>query len=274
MRDSRLRAATILRKEIPAKMLGLRELIKSINDESSPFWKGHVHQGDYVKPTMMFHNAASGLTSPATAASRAAGDVDGLSGGVAKMGVSSPIQSHSAHPYGDVKSPTDRPSVPSPIVLPEDVAGVYPTTTIESAKEAVEAKAQEAGTAGTVQGMSTSTEALAERKVTMGGHWFEVVPRNKIQSQCIEIALREFEEMYDMINELKLWLEMEIPVIEDGNSFGASILIRIYTSTLSLTYRYRDSAAPHQPAPQRQQGHRRMGKRRATALHRPCQIRL
>jgi hypothetical protein len=76
--------------------------------------------------------------------------------------------------------------------------------------------------AGQVAGVSTSTEALAERKVAMGGHWFEVVPRNKVQSQCIEIALREFEAMYDLVNELKLWLEMEIPQIEDGNSFGTS----------------------------------------------------
>ena len=227
MRDSRLRAATILRSEIPAKMQALRELIKSTNDESSPFWKGHVHQGEYLKPTMLFHDASSGSTLPATAASKVLGSAaDGLTGGVAKVS----LVSHSEHPFGDVKS--ERPSIPSPIVLPEDVAAVYPASKAPASASAAMAEAQseveakgaqvEAGQAGQVAGVSTSTEALAERKITMGGHWFEVVPRNKVQSQCIEIALREFEAMYDLVNELKLWLEMEIPQIEDGTSFGTS----------------------------------------------------
>lgn len=32
---------------------------------------------------------------------------------------------------------------------------------------------------------------------------------------------REHEDLYLMMMDLRVWLELEIPLVEDGNSFGA-----------------------------------------------------
>ena len=196
MRESRLRAAEILRVDIPNKMLSLRQHIASTNDESSPFWKGHVHRGDYVRPTMLHHSA--------TSKAPLADPMDTVAQKLAQAN----IESDKGGNEGGMEGKRS-------VVLPEHIASIYPV--LDGAHSSAAGSEQDNGT---INGISKSLEALAERKVTIGGHWFEVVPRNEIQGQCIELALCEFEEMYDLINELKLWLEMEIPVVEDGNSFG------------------------------------------------------
>jgi hypothetical protein len=33
---------------------------------------------------------------------------------------------------------------------------------------------------------------------------------------------REHEDLHSVIQDLRVWLELEIPLIEDGNSFGRS----------------------------------------------------
>ncbi|WVQ77758.1 hypothetical protein IAR50_007448 [Cryptococcus sp. DSM 104548] len=59
--------------------------------------------------------------------------------------------------------------------------------------------------------------------VRMGMHWFEVFKVNEKQDECIKIITKELEDLHFLAQDLKLWLDMEIPLIEDGNSFGAEV---------------------------------------------------
>lgn len=37
------------------------------------------------------------------------------------------------------------------------------------------------------------------------------------------LTCREHEALHMIVQDLRIWLELEIPVIEDGNSFGADV---------------------------------------------------
>jgi hypothetical protein len=48
---------------------------------------------------------------------------------------------------------------------------------------------------------------------------------------------REYEELQMITQDLRIWLELEVPLIEDGNSFGAEVqgvLIRDLNEPISV----------------------------------------
>ncbi|KAK4685079.1 hypothetical protein P7C73_g5081, partial [Tremellales sp. Uapishka_1] len=75
-----------------------------------------------------------------------------------------------------------------------------------------------------------------------GVHWFEYIPQNDAQVALIKICTNECNDMHMMAQDLKIWLEMEVPVIEDGNSFGAEVQ---HTLIKELAEVYRKSNAMH-----------------------------
>ncbi|WWC73677.1 uncharacterized protein I206_107649 [Kwoniella pini CBS 10737] len=87
----------------------------------------------------------------------------------------------------------------------------------------------------------TTCSTTGEEKpqdVRIGQHWFEVVKVNKNQMKCNEIVFKELEELHMLAQDLKVWLEMEIPVVEDGNSFGADVQAHLISQ---LTEAYKKS---------------------------------
>jgi len=49
------------------------------------------------------------------------------------------------------------------------------------------------------------------------------VPCNKVILELLAIIKREILELIEMINTVKIWIQLNIPRIEDGNNFGVSI---------------------------------------------------
>jgi len=50
-----------------------------------------------------------------------------------------------------------------------------------------------------------------------------MVPCNKIILELLDIIKKEILELIEMINTVKIWIQLNIPRIEDGNNFGVSI---------------------------------------------------
>jgi len=51
----------------------------------------------------------------------------------------------------------------------------------------------------------------------------EKIPSNKIIVDLLTILKREILDLIEMINTVKIWIQLNIPRIEDGNNFGVSI---------------------------------------------------
>jgi len=49
------------------------------------------------------------------------------------------------------------------------------------------------------------------------------IPSNKMIMQLLSALKKELLELVEMINTVKLWIQLNIPRIEDGNNFGVSI---------------------------------------------------
>ena len=49
------------------------------------------------------------------------------------------------------------------------------------------------------------------------------IPANKTILKLLDILKTEVLELIEMINIIKLWIQLNIPRIEDGNNFGVSI---------------------------------------------------
>jgi len=49
------------------------------------------------------------------------------------------------------------------------------------------------------------------------------VPSNQAIFEIVEVLKREILELIEMINTVKVWIQLNIPRIEDGNNFGVSI---------------------------------------------------
>ncbi|WWC92819.1 uncharacterized protein L201_007778 [Kwoniella dendrophila CBS 6074] len=67
------------------------------------------------------------------------------------------------------------------------------------------------------------TEGHNSPDAKIGDHWFEVLKPNPVHAECMKIVAKELEEVHMISQNLKVWLELEIPIIEDGNSFGADV---------------------------------------------------
>ncbi|WVQ82600.1 hypothetical protein IAT38_004730 [Cryptococcus sp. DSM 104549] len=60
-------------------------------------------------------------------------------------------------------------------------------------------------------------------EVKLGKRWFEVLGKNTLVEESINILTVELDAIHEIMQDLKMWLDLEIPVIEDGNSFGADV---------------------------------------------------
>ena len=49
------------------------------------------------------------------------------------------------------------------------------------------------------------------------------LPSNKLIVEGIELLKKELIEMVEIVGTIKLWIQLNIPKIEDGNNFGVSI---------------------------------------------------
>ncbi|ORY34732.1 proteasome activator pa28 [Naematelia encephala] len=41
--------------------------------------------------------------------------------------------------------------------------------------------------------------------------------------QLIALSIKEHEDLHIIVQDLRIWLELEVPIIEDGNHFGADV---------------------------------------------------
>jgi hypothetical protein len=180
-------------------------MIASESDPTSLLWTGHVTQGDYVTPRIMQPDQLDRMLSSSDTGNR--------------------LWKHDLRPSES-------------ILLPGEVTRARQD--LEMALDADE-DPDLAGKVARLQlvsngGVTVSGDGSVEKGVRVGPHWFEVVPRNKVQTDLIRLTtkyalpyaavtaheLREHEDLHAMVQELRVWLELEIPLVEDGNSFGKS----------------------------------------------------
>ncbi|WVF68247.1 hypothetical protein IAT40_003012 [Kwoniella sp. CBS 6097] len=183
----RLRAREILQTIMPEKIEHIRSLLKKEEDPSSPLYSGRAFEPSYTMPV---------LAQPR---------IDGQ-GGIVTSGKADSLPEHAIKEtqQGSDGDGTDnggegngngsgkhKITLPSNIVATEVLAG--------------EAEGEET------------------KATKIGVHWFEIFATNEVQSECVTIIIKELEELQMVCQDLKVWLELEIPVIEDGNSFGADV---------------------------------------------------
>ncbi|KAL7425140.1 hypothetical protein Q5752_000828 [Cryptotrichosporon argae] len=73
-----------------------------------------------------------------------------------------------------------------------------------------------------------------------GRRWTDRLRIHETQARLSLVLILECEELHIMVTDLRLWLELEIPVLEDGNSFGAEVqadLIKKLEEAQQLTRR-------------------------------------
>jgi hypothetical protein len=58
---------------------------------------------------------------------------------------------------------------------------------------------------------------------TSPSYEFPDVPSNEILLELMAILKKEILQLIEMINTVKIWIQLNIPRIEDGNNFGVSI---------------------------------------------------
>ncbi|OCF33557.1 hypothetical protein I317_03582 [Kwoniella heveanensis CBS 569] len=194
----RLRATEILQTIIPEKITHIRSLLKQEEDPSSPLFAGRAFEPSYTMPV---------LAQPR---------IDGQAGGVVTSGKLDQLPEHAIreateNTSGDAIASTDADADADADTNANagDVTGRYKIT-LPSDIVATEVLAGEA------QGEETKATKI-------GVHWFEIFATNQVQSECVLIIIKELEELQMLCQDLKVWLELEIPVIEDGNSFGADV---------------------------------------------------
>ena len=150
MRESRTRAAKILRTTIPGKLAHLKTLIAQESDPTSLLWAGHLEKGDYIAPRLVQPDAFPHLVST----------------GLGQRGLDS----------ADLR-------MGERIVLPDEVARGSRTGNSTPSSEMSEDTLVENGDKF---GMGKfGSESQVEKGVPVGQHWFEVVPRNKVQTDLI-----------------------------------------------------------------------------------------
>ena len=150
MKESRTRAAEILRTTIPGKLAHLKTLIAQESDPTSLLWAGHLEEGDYIAPRLVQPDAFPHLVST----------------GLGQRGLDS----------ADLR-------MGERIVLPDEVARGSRTGNSTPSSEMSEDTLVENGDKF---GMGKfGSESQVEKGVPVGQHWFEVVPRNKVQTDLI-----------------------------------------------------------------------------------------
>lgn len=218
--DSRIRAAEILKSVIPSKIIHLRSLISSETDPKSILYVGHLETGDYAVPRMVQPDHIPLLIERSILDSG-----KGLNPEDIRLGEK-------------IVSPDDV------VVAKGRVKSVPGVLTPESEKSQDTLVEDHVKFMDRVDGLNK----VEEKGVTSGPHWFEVVPRNKIQTDLIHLLCKEHEELHRLTTDLKLWLELEIPLIEDGNSFGAEVqnhLIRELDSAFKRSNGFHNGLRQH-----------------------------
>jgi len=77
--------------------------------------------------------------------------------------------------------------------------------------------------------LNTFQQGIKKRKLEENAHENDIemrgpnVPSNKVILDLLAIIKREILELIEMINTVKIWIQLNIPRIEDGNNFGVSI---------------------------------------------------
>lgn len=150
LKESRTRAAEILRSTIPGKLAHLKTLIGQESDPTSPLWAGHLEEGDYVAPRIVQPDALPHL----------------VSNGLGKRGLDS----------ADLR-------VGERIVLPDEVARGSRTGNSTPSSEISEDTLVGGGDKFSMG--KFGVESQVEKGVQVGPHWFEVVPRNRVQADLI-----------------------------------------------------------------------------------------
>jgi proteasome activator subunit 3 (PA28 gamma) len=74
-----------------------------------------------------------------------------------------------------------------------------------------------------VQNSQAAKKRKFEETLDENGHQEPQVPCNRIILELLAIIKREILELIEMINTVKIWIQLNIPRIEDGNNFGVSI---------------------------------------------------
>ncbi|WVQ95800.1 hypothetical protein IAU59_002899 [Kwoniella sp. CBS 9459] len=184
----RLRATEILQSIIPGKIEHIRSLLKQEEDPSSVLFAGRAFEPSYTMPVLAQPrlDGQGGIVTSGKADKLPEDDIADISPAEG-AGVD---QSQSGSGGGNGKG-AHKITLPSDIVATEILAG----------------------------------EALGEeaKATKIGSHWFEIFATNEVQAQCVSLIVQELEDLQMLCQDLKVWLELEIPVIEDGNSFGADV---------------------------------------------------
>eukprot|EP00026_Physarum_polycephalum_P015675 Phypoly_transcript_16411.p1 GENE.Phypoly_transcript_16411~~Phypoly_transcript_16411.p1 ORF type:complete len:272 (+),score=62.49 Phypoly_transcript_16411:83-817(+) len=78
-----------------------------------------------------------------------------------------------------------------------------------------------------IHATSSSEQGDAKKRKTAGGEAVEgetkVVPCNKAIVDLIVVVKKNILQLIEAINCVKIWIQLNIPKIEDGNNFGVSI---------------------------------------------------
>lgn len=158
----RTRAAEILSNIIPSKITHLRQLISSETDPSSVLWSGHVDadDNDFKLPRMIQPDHVHKLLIQPTAGVERVGRLD----------------------KGDLNKGEK-------VVLPSEVTRAESSLEKGEGQEDDEYVVQKSKMNGNGHGENGVGGAdVVEKGVRVGPHWFEVVPRNKIQTECVSMT--------------------------------------------------------------------------------------
>lgn len=148
-----MRAAEILSTIIPAKIAHVRHLIAAEDDPSSLLWKGHVQGGDYVTPRMLQPDQLNAMVA-------------------AKNNFGTRLE------HADLRV-GEKILLPSEVTRDNQHSGGSDTPSSEMSEDTLIGEDRKFGSGTHV-----------EKGVPVGPHWFEVVPRNKIQTDLIEMLVK------------------------------------------------------------------------------------
>ena len=160
--DSRIRAAEILKSVIPSKIIHLRSLISSETDPKSILYVGYLETGDYAVPRMVQPDHIPLLIERSILDSG-----KGLNPEDIRLGEKIVSPDDVVVAKGRVKS----------------VPGVLTPESEKSQDTLVEDHVK-------FMDRADGLNKVEEKGVTGGPHWFEVVPRNKIQTDLIHLLCK------------------------------------------------------------------------------------
>ena len=157
-----------MRDEIPGKITHIRNLIAQEDDPSSLLYKGHVESGDYLVPRRVQPDTIPRLVE-------------------ASVG----LQSRGLNPE-DIR-PGEDIVLPDDVVVPKKPVTTQGPTPDRSGVSTPGSERSEDTLIGDHVKLANGLAGLSidplEKGATPGPHWFEVVPRNKIQTDLAQMMI-------------------------------------------------------------------------------------